>query len=116
MYTTILLGYKPARNDPFTIAFVYPKNGQPLVVKGSASAVNGYLKRFPMALVNITYWKNKQSRNFWRFTCQNVYLRRVSDTQSGFQLRVYDTKSRQLVRTKRFKRVPHKWVPEFDVP
>lgn len=52
--------------EPFSIAFVYSSKGN-FVVKGMCSEVDKYVdEHFPQSVLNMTYWKNGKSHNFWK--------------------------------------------------
>ncbi len=97
--------------QPFVIYFVYPKDGEPVVVKGMYDAVEKYVKQtFPLALYRWTMWVDGGSRGGWSFTCEGRYIHRKGRRH---ELSVYD--GNKLVRKLSFRRVPRKWIPEFDL-
>lgn len=47
------------RKGPFSIFFVYPKDGEPFILKGGSEDLEEYLGTMATpAVVHVTYWKN----------------------------------------------------------
>lgn len=96
---------------PFAIAFVYPKNGDPVVVKGMLLQVEKYVeKTFPVSFYNISMWKNGRTRGSWQFTNDRGYVFRRKNKWE-IVLRNKDSKEYKEMY---LKRMPHRWIPEFD--
>jgi hypothetical protein len=97
-------------SEPYAIWFVYPKDQQPVVVKGMCSEVAAFvMKTYPKALCRYTYWKNGSERGGWKFTCPKMY---VVEGRRRKIVTIYtaDNNPRELS----FRRLPKKWIPEFD--
>lgn len=108
--------------DAYAIAFVYPKVGEPTVVKGMYEQLKDYVKQnFPIALVNLTLWKNGNSRGYWYFNSNDGFTRSIGKISSkrslqyspkgyrrGYNIRIGGN------NTLHFRRMPKKWLKEFD--
>jgi len=95
----------------FVIYFVYPKNGEAVVVKGMSEEVEKYVKEhYPIAFYRYTMWRNGFGRGYWRFTDRYRFI-----SHEGRRLRVtIYHKNGDLKRVFTLRRIPHKWIPEFD--
>ena len=94
---------------PWAVYFVYPKDGEPVLVKGTSDEVFSYVKEnYPVALIRYTYWRNGISRGGWRFTSSHRYVIRA-----GRRWRV-SVKRGDYWYDYSFRRLPKKWIPEFD--
>ncbi len=102
-------------SEPYSIWFVYPKDSKPLVVKGMSEEVQNYVERnYPLALCRYTMWKNGQSRGGWRFTGTSRYISREGRRYKVSIYSLHPYKSR-LIRQFTLRRVPRKWIPEFEI-
>lgn len=106
------------RSDPFSIAFVYPREGDPVVVKGIHGEVLKYVKaHFPVSLVRFTFWQNGVSRGLWRFFGVRIYvthssqITKVDKDRRGFTVTVFNSDNRTNFH---FRRMPKKWLSIFD--
>ncbi len=109
--------YSPIRSftdaNPYTIAFVYPRNGKGIVVKGGANAVEEFIKiGYPVSLVYLTFWKDGIHRSFASiYGMENVYLNRNATNDKGrlhkkhWELVYYPLDSKEVI-TKRYRKPP----------
>ena len=99
---------------PWAIYFIYPKDGEPVVVKGMSKDVVQYVREhYPVALVRYTFWKDGVSRGHWMFTNSNHPIR--YHEPGRFVMR--DGRRWKVMigdRTYSFRRLPKRWIPEFD--
>jgi len=97
-------------SEPFAMYFVYPKGEEPCLVKGTSDEVRDYVdKHFPIALFRYTFWQNGKSRGHWQFTGSGRYI-----SYNGRKIVVHIHDSPKNVRELSFRRLPHRWIPEFD--
>ena len=96
-------------SQPFTICFVYPKDGKPFVLKGMAPDVDDYLSKIGLALYRSTYWQDGKSRGSWAFTDSNRYVEKLPNGK--FCVTIYGMANKTI----NFRRMPKRWIPEFDV-
>jgi hypothetical protein len=114
-----LSGYKKIKfedgyggSQPYVMCFVYPKGAQPRIVSGMCAEVHGYVREhFPMSFYHTTYWQNGKSRGMWGFTAKHRYMSQGRDGR--YEISIYD--GCKFVRKLSLKRMPHKWIPEFDI-
>jgi len=113
-YKTIELSKFEKTKGSYSIYFVYPKNGQPVVIKGMHKYMGPYIKKhYPMALVRYTFWENGRSRGSWCFTCKGIYVSQNYKSNKRYTVKKY--MSNGNIVTKQFKRLPKKWIPFFDI-
>lgn len=119
----------------FAIAHVYPKDKPPIVIKGVCFKVSEYIeKNYPYCIYNIAYYNKGKNRGGWR--CPSglkLYIRlcrRVKTSQDplverykalideevaekgGYNVMMFGEDGSQ--KTLHFKRMPHKWIDEFN--
>jgi ABC-type sulfate transport system substrate-binding protein len=101
--------------DPYVIYFVYPKDGQPVMVKGMYREVEAFVKEtYPMSFYRWTMWKGGESRGSWGFACKDKYaMETIVDGRRRVEVSIFN--NRTLVRKFTLRRMPKKWIPEFDV-
>jgi hypothetical protein len=125
--------FVPGSRNPWTMFFVYCKDGSSFIVKGHPHSCEQYVLcncKHP-CLVRYTYWKDGVSRGSWTFYDAFTKLQYWKNGQ-WLQTNIVTTKIRRFIRRegnkyklivfsenkkvleKTFKRVPHKWIPEFD--
>ena len=109
MKTIELSGFEKRHPScPWAMYFVYPQDGEPVVVKGMSRDVVQYVREhYPVALVRYTYWKDGVSRGHWMFTNSNHERRFVVRDGRRWKVWIGD-------RTYSFRRLPRRWIPEFD--
>ncbi|MFA7219033.1 MAG: hypothetical protein WC119_00710 [Synergistaceae bacterium] len=126
--------------NPFTIAFVYPKKGEPFIVKGGANDVNPFLGTLKTpCIAHIGYWKGNKCRyngiKFFGFNsrykiyCQSRWPKENRKTYDDIgnpiitksvrnvfrhRLMVFDERAIGEVFNKSFRHVPRKWIKELD--
>jgi hypothetical protein len=121
-------------NDPYCFAFVYSRKGN-FLVKGMFSEVKEYIQEnLTDALVKYTFFHNGKSRGYWEFVNKQEYVLSGSGRTRCKRRLVYEHDERDkygrypgkrkgyvvLLRGEKrskklyFKRLPHKWIPEFD--
>ena len=98
--------------QPYVIAFVYSRCGEKCVVKGMAGPVKEYIeKKYPLALINMSYWQGGKSWNSWSGSYRQFSV--MYDKGKGkYRVNRYD---KDGTFTFYLKRMPHKWIPEFDL-
>lgn len=98
--------------NPYTIAFVYPKDSDAFVLKGGSKDVSGYLEKLDIvAAVNKTFWKRGVQRNFVIFYGINAMYSK--DSKKGkYTLLFY--KDKQRIEVKKVRRIPRKWPVELN--
>jgi len=129
-------GKKDWSGGAFTIAFVYAKSGN-MVVKGYHKEVEEYIqKNFTNYFVKYTLWsKNPLMRmsgncrtivDFWKedigIFCPSLRSRSKSSDKFKFIIKPYScgfgkqlSKKELEEKTLKFKRLPNKWIPEFEI-
>lgn len=109
-------GLKDWSGGARTFAFVYSNKGN-FIVKGYYNEVDQYLENLTRKgykwFANFTLWYSGQSRNIWKFWKPGVYIQDPSLYRNGkwTKWEVNDFKTRKCLT---FKRLPKKWIPEFD--
>lgn len=100
------------RNDPYTICFVYPKDKPPVIIKGMYTRVYEHLHQYYLvALYRMSFWYAGETRGYWGFTEPRKY---VGARGRRKKISLFD-KSGQLVREFTLRRMPKKWIPEFEI-
>jgi len=96
---------------PFTIYFVYAPEGN-FVVKGMAPQVEEYVrKRFPICLCRYTFWQKGKSRGGWK---SSQYLQLFIEKKGKRYYVSMATEEGWQADVMSFRRVPHKWLPEYN--
>ena len=103
----------------YCIAFAYPKLWQPFIVKGMSAEVRQFIDRYDMALIYITYWRGGVCRGLWQFNNKSggtlrYYYTHVSHSKHKHH-RVEIMQDGVIVKTLYFRRMPRKWIPEFNI-
>lgn len=121
----------------YVMAFVYSKFKGNVVVKGYMREVEEYIKKnFTHYFVNYTLWYMGSHRDIWKFWKKDIGIhepirrtRRKNIPKEDRMFRVrpyvnwdYDLSSEERDRQHReadekqlvFKRMPKRWIPEFD--
>ena len=113
----------------YTLAFVYSNKGN-FLLKGYHNEIREYLENLKAKgykfIVNETLWHTdewtgkKRFRDIWRVSSNNTY---ISEPNPKTKLRTTDKFKWVIKRfgddgekdiTMKFKRLPKKWVPDFD--
>ena len=107
----------------YCLCFVYSKYDGNFVLKGYMREVKEYLKKsYTHYFYNLTLWHNGISRNIWYFWKENIGIFDVSikERRNGkkTQIRPYSFKltddERKEIEPLYFRRLPKRWIPEFD--
>lgn len=112
---------------PFTICFVYPKNGENFVVTGPHEVVDAYLKKFTATMPCFwrwTYWKDGENRGGWSATHFYIVSKAKREKKDDWgivqrrgpvahEISGY-SEDGKVVASFMLRRMPHRWIPEFD--
>lgn len=119
----------------YCLCFVYSKYNGNFVLKGYMREVQEYLKKnYTHYFYNLSLWHHGMNRNIWYFWKENVGVFDVSikERRKGkkTEVRPYsnsylnddnmsmkeivDMKVENEKKTLKFKRLPKRWIPEFD--
>jgi len=113
----------------FTLCFVYSKYDGNFVLRGYLKEVKDYLiKHHTHYFCNYSLWSNGFNRDIWEFWKDNVYIFRPDRHHSKYHKPEYKFKIGQCVdsylsddenklrKEQRIllKRLPKRWIPEFD--
>ena len=120
----------PANGKPdwhkgaFTLCFVYSKYQGNFILRGYRGEVMDFLeKNFTHYLCYISMWNNGKSRGHWKFwksNCVSIYEPNPrSKYMRSYKYRVVKHNmgcagNFEILESLSFKRIPHKWIPEFD--
>lgn len=99
------------------LAFVYSKSNGNFILRGFSNEVQEYLKKnYSHYFYYISFWYSGMSRGYWSFWKDAVSLhppekksRRMNNRNRRFRVRNINTKMELT-----FKRLPKRWIPEFD--
>jgi hypothetical protein len=103
------------RNNPFSIYFVYTAEGN-LIIKGPADAVRKYVDaNFPRSVFYITYWRNGECRGLWG-SAKNfgVHWSQTPGGNRNLWTLGLETKDGYKDKVLQVRRVPRKWLKEYD--
>ena len=110
----------------YCLCFVYSKYNGNFVLKGYYREVKKYLKKnYTHYFYNITLWHKGFSRNIWHFWKKDIGIFDVGvrERKKGRKTQVrpyscsYENKfTEEEIKSKTFyfKRLPKRWIPEFD--
>jgi hypothetical protein len=109
----------------YTLCFVYSKYNGNFVIRGYRREVMDFLKKnFTHYFCYISMWCNGQSRGYWRFWKENtINIFQPSPRSKHFRsykhiIEKYDgnkfKSGYNTIKKLEFKRMPHRWIPEFD--
>jgi hypothetical protein len=114
----------------YTLCFVYSKHNGNFVLRGYSKEVEEYLKKnYTHYFYNMSLWYHGKNRDIWHFWKDNVGVHqphRHSKIFKGkdkwkFNVRPYtnwhddeETKENADKKALWFKRMPKRWIPEFD--
>lgn len=112
----------------YTLCFVYSKYNGNFVLKGYSKEVQEYLKKnYTHYFYNMTLWHRGMHRDIWKFWKEDMGIfepDRRSKYLKGkakwkFQVRPYtswddDGMKKEEFEPLWFKRMPKRWIPEFD--
>ena len=116
-------GKRGWRGGAYCLCFVYSKYDGNFVLKGYYREVEAYLKKnYTHYFYNLSLWSEGFSRDIWHFWKKDVGIFRpvLRNKKKGkkIQVRPYwregiDEKQFEEL-TFSFKRLPKRWIPEFD--
>lgn len=109
----------------YTLAYVYSNKGN-FLVKGYIREVEEYLKTLKQKgykyFVNLSlrhtknYFTQTNHRDIWKFYKDNDYSiwqpQRKHENKKWDKWQLYSYKDKKTIME--FKRIPNKWIPEFD--
>lgn len=103
----------------YTLCFVYSKYSGNFVLRGYYKEVKEYLKKnFTHYFCNYTLWHRGFNRSIWDFWKERVIIHHPSirDRKKGqkIQVRPYTSEKDWKNKDYRFRRLPKRWIPEFD--
>lgn len=122
----------PANGKPewsggaYTLCFVYSKYNGNFVLRGYYKEVGEYLKKnYTHYFCNMSLWYAGQNRDIWSFWKTNVGITHPSirEKKKGKRVEVWayrnwfdddPTEEEREVMTIKFRRMPKRWIPEFD--
>jgi len=113
----------------YTLCFVYSKYNGNFVLRGYMREVEEYLKKnYTHYFYNLSLWYNGDNRDIWGFWKKDIhisqpdgYFSKHTKPQNKYwvgrftscNLSEAENENREEERLK-FKRLPKKWIPEFD--
>ncbi len=109
----------------YTLCFVYSKYKGNFVLKGYIKEVEEYLqKNYTHYFYNLSLWHNGFHRDIWKFWKKDIGIFEPSSrgkrmNERKIEIRTYsdwlhdgETKNKSI--SLKFKRLPKRWIPEFD--
>jgi len=130
-------GRRGTAGGAYVLAFVYSKHKGNVVVKGYMREVEAYIKKnFTHYFVNYSLWYMGSHRDIWEFWNKGAIIftptrstkrGKISKEDRGFKVRPrcdysWDVSKEEYQRQHKeadekqlvFKRMPKRWIPEFD--
>ena len=107
----------------YCLCFVYSKYNSNFVLKGYMREVKEYLKKnYTHYFCNYSMWNGGLGRNSWYFWKENIGIFDVSvkERKKGKKTQVRPWSNMEIdeetmkEKTFYFKRLPKRWIPEFD--
>lgn len=106
----------------YTLSFVYSKYNGNFLVKGFYGDVKEYLeKNYTHYFVNHSLWFEGTHRDIWSFWLDKFYIlepsrRRLGESKPRYKWVVsnYSFESSHEPIKIYFRRLPKRWIPEFD--
>ena len=110
----------------YCLCFVYSKYNGNFVLKGYLREVKAYLKKnYTHYFYNLSIWHQGFSRDIWYFWKKDigVFDASIRERKKGKKTQVrpyYNSYEKELseeelqAKTFSFKRLPKRWIPEFD--
>ena len=109
----------------YCLCFVYSKYKGNVVLRGFMREVENYLKKnYTHYFCNFSLWHRGRNRDIWKFWKKDVSIYRSSrrlkySRKKKWKIKKYDhTKNYSdedhVVEQLEFKRLPKRWIPEFD--
>lgn len=106
-----------------TWCFVYSKHHGNFILEGFRGEVEEYLKKnYTHYFCYISMWSEGRSRGMWHFWKDNIGIFSPSKVYKSWKyiVRPYTGGYRNIsveesnAKTLKFKRLPKRWIPEFD--
>ncbi|MFA5207346.1 MAG: hypothetical protein WC428_01700 [Candidatus Paceibacterota bacterium] len=104
-----------------TLAFVYSRNDGNFVLRGYYKEVETYLKKnYTHYFVNYSLWWHGQHRDIWDFWKDNIGIFKPTKKKRDWKYQIrpysdYKTDKEEIKKvTLSFKRLPKRWIPEFN--
>lgn len=109
-----------------TLCFVYSKHQGNFILEGYLGEVKNFLKaNFTHYFCYFSLWHNGRSRGYWRFWKDNmVSIFQPSKVSKHWKYRVvqyvpdggygFSIFNKKVNTVLEFKRLPKRWIPEFD--
>jgi hypothetical protein len=116
-------GKRGMMGGAYCLCFVYSKYKGNFVLKGYMREVEEYLKKnYTHYFCNYSLWNLSQSRGIWYFWKKNIGIFNVSikERKKGKKTEVRPymdfvlTEEELEAKTFKFRRLPKRWIPEFD--
>jgi len=109
-------------NGARTMCFVYSKYHNNFILKGYRGEVEKYLqKNYTHYFCYYSMWYHGRSRGMWHFWKKDVGIFSPSERNKDrkYEVRPYSGDNNLTIeeineKTFRFKRLPKRWIPEFD--
>jgi len=112
----------------YTLCFVYSKYNGNFVLKGYHDEVREYLKKnYTHYFCNFSLWYRGFNRDIWDFWKEDISIfepsrRKRKGAREKYEVRPYSSWFEDDVTTEekkkmslKFKRLPKRWIPEFDM-
>ena len=108
-----------SQSNPYTLAFVYPKDDTPYVVKGGLRDVEAYLKSNEPkpAIIHYTHFHGKTHRRIIEtINCGKVLILRKGSTTFNWvwEIQVADYGIGPYKVIAKIRKLPRKWIKELD--
>lgn len=115
----------PANGKPdwykgaYTLAFMYTKYKGNFIVRGYLDEVEEYIKKnYTHYFYFKSMWHQGESRGYWEFWKKDVGISEPSKSRKTFKFKVYKSGREdgefKIFKEFQFKRLPKRWIPEFD--
>ena len=102
--------------NPYTMAFVYPKDETPYMIKGGYEDVETYLKNIEIpAIVHYTLWHHKTTRRIIKLiNCGKINIAHIGGQKNGrWEVSSKFGKNYKVIVSMR--KLPRKWIKEIEV-
>lgn len=114
-------GNKSWMGGAFSLTFVYSKYGGNFILRGYVGDIDNYLeKNHTHYFCNRVLFGGYNYRNIWSFWKKNVHIF-TPDKSFRFRRKKYEVKEYDYLDKIdnpicfKFKRLPKRWIPEFDL-
>ena len=109
-----------------TMCFVYSKNHGNFILEGYRGEVDAYLKKnYTHYFCYFSMWRNGRSRGYWKFWRDIIVkIYEPSKISKAWKYKVikyrpsdgygYSISTKKETKKLEFKRMPKRWIPEFD--